>query len=254
MNKFTKSSCVLLTNKEKLENRNTTCFWKESKTCEKTMDKFKNIYTLKSRKKKTNKYTMTTEQDSKVWTLSTNWPTDSSNPNQNHNWLLGYKSINLFQNGNMYKESRTAKTFLKKTKFGWLVLGHQDFLKKKKKKIEDMRGRREDRGQNRTQSWAADLCRHGHCDSGTKTSERESVRGRSDAHADGTVHPEEGASPAPHDSSTAHHRPKCEATKHTQQNIRGDYCELSLRIYFSDRRLGVQTIQEKKFLLLKWCR
>ena len=134
MNKFTKSSCVLLTNKEKLENRNTTCFWKESKTCEKTMDKFKNIYTLKSRKKKTNKYTMTTEQDSKVWTLSTNWPTDSSNPNQNHNWLLGYKSINLFQNGNMYKESRTAKTFLKKTKFGWLVLGHQDFLKKKKKK------------------------------------------------------------------------------------------------------------------------
>ena len=112
MNKFTKSSCVLLTNKEKLENRNTTCFWKESKTCEKTMDKFKNIYTLKSRKKKTNKYTMTTEQDSKVWTLSTNWPTDSSNPNQNHNWLLGYKSINLFQNGNMYKESRTAKTFL----------------------------------------------------------------------------------------------------------------------------------------------
>ena len=120
------------------------------------MDKFKNIYTLKSRKKKTNKYTMTTEQDSKVWTLSTNWPTDSSNPNQNHNWLLGYKSINLFQNGNMYKESRTAKTFLKKTKFGWLVLGHQDFLKKKKKKKKKSRTwgagvRTEDRTERRAE-------------------------------------------------------------------------------------------------------
>lgn len=86
---------------------------------------------------------------------------------------------------------------------------------------------------------------------GPRHAKGESVCGRSNAHADGPGHPEEGASPAPHDSSTVHHQPKCEATKHTQQNIRGDYCELSLRIYFSDRRLGVQTIQEKKISALK---
>lgn len=61
-----------------------------------------------------------------------------------------------------------------------------------------------------------------------------------------------GTSPGPHVSGTGRHRPESKAMKHRKQNLRGDYCELSLRKYFLDRRLGVQTIQEKKkFLLLK---
>lgn len=45
MNKFTKSSCVLLTSKEKLENKIQPVSEKRIKTCEKTKDKFKYIYT-----------------------------------------------------------------------------------------------------------------------------------------------------------------------------------------------------------------
>lgn len=60
-----------------------------------------------------------------------------------------------------------------------------------------------------------------------------------------------GTSPAPHDSGTGRHRPESKAMKHRKQALRGDHCELSLREYFLDRRLGVQTIQEKNILLLK---
>ena len=65
MNKFTKSSGVLLTSKEKLENKKQHVSEKNQKR-EKTKDKFKYIYTPKSREKKTSKYTLTTEQESKA--------------------------------------------------------------------------------------------------------------------------------------------------------------------------------------------
>ena len=191
------------------------------------MDKFKTIYTPKSQKK-TNKYTMTTEQDSKVWTLSINWPIDSMQSQLKSQRLLSVQINKFIPKWKYVQRIENSQNNFKVDQI-WMTRPRTPRLPKEKK-IKAKRGRPEDR--ERAECKAEPRSRPVQTRSlwrGARQLGGQSARGRRQGTRSRHCAPLGKDEPHAGKLSTTDHRPKCKAMKHTKQNIRGDDCELSLR-------------------------